>query len=170
MRIAAMLWVLPILISGCGGAPASPVVAPSDAAGWTGEIRVSFTGCTSCADCRSAIRQICQSQSGSDHVDFHAGLARITYDGPAEIRAAEVASALSVPGVIKGQVDQVELRVAGRAEAGTFTASRTGQRWRIAEGSAPLPAGKTAVVTAALEGWKEPPAARTLRILSVETP
>ena len=174
MRARAMLWLVPVLLAGCAGA-GSPVEAPLPSTpGWTGEIRVSFTGCTSCADCRAAIRQISQSQSGSDRVDFHAGVARITYPGPAAIRAAEVANALSVPGVIKGQVDQVELRVEGLVEKGAdgtfFTAPRTGQRWRIAEGSVPVPVARTVVVVAALEGWQGPASAQTLRVLRVETP
>ena len=173
MRMRSRLWVMPLLLAGCAGAPApeAPEAVSPSAAPWTGEIKVTFTGCTSCADCRAAIRQISQIQSGSDHVEFHAGVARITYPGPAPLRAGEVARALSGAGVIKGQVDQVILKVEGQVlqtpEGREFAASGTGQRWRVSEASMPAPLGKPLLIEAALEGWREsgPP---SLRILSAK--
>ncbi len=175
MRAVLGFWMVPVLLGGCAAAPTTaPPPASLLSSSWTGEIKVRFTGCTSCADCRAAIRQISQAQSGSDHVEFHAGVARITYPTPATLKASEVANALSHPGVIKGEVDQVELTVEGLVEQGAqgriFTVPATGQRWRIAEGSVDLPLGKPVVVVAALEGWKGSADTQTLRILSVETP
>jgi len=177
VRTGKTLWLMPLLLAGCAGtqSPSIPIESPSGSpAPWTGEIRVRFTGCTSCADCRAAIRQISQSQSGSEHVDFRAGLARIVYPGPARLKAAEVANALSVPGVIKGEVDQVELRMEGlverEADGMSFVVPQTGQRWRISPQSVDAPLGRVVVVVASLEGWKGPATDQTLRILSVETP
>ena len=100
-------------------------------------------------------------------------MARISYPAPALVRAAEVANALSVPGVIKGQVDQVEIRVEGVAEQDeggkSFRIPATGQSWRVSEEVQPLPLGRPVIVEAALQDWKGPGPA-TLRILGVETP
>lgn len=180
MRGMKLLWMMPSLLAGCHGteppsaAPASPSTKTASQAPWNGEIRVRFTGCSSCADCRSAIRQISRSQSGSDHVEVRPGMARITYPGPASIRAAEVAKALSSPGVIKGEVDQVEVKAEGLAEQGpggkTFVVTPTGQRWGISEEVVLVPVGKPVIIVAALSGWQDTAQVPTLKILSVELP
>ena len=164
-------------LPGCGTPTAAPVppaprIAVDPAVPWTGEIRISFSGCASCADCRAAMRQVSRSQSGSDHVVVGRGNLRITYPDPAPIRVAEVANALSSPGVIKGKVERVELRVSGRAEAGSsgpvFVVSGTRQSWPLPEGKDPVPLGKPVVILASLEDWKGAGAHPFLTVRSVE--
>lgn len=160
---------LAVLLSGCAeGVPADPPLPAAVAGGWTAEIRVYFSGCTSCAECRSAIRQISQVKSGSDRVEFKAGRSRIVYPAPAQVRAIEVANALDESLLIKGDVDRVELTLEGEADGRkSFRIPATGQTWPLAEGSAPIPAGRSVVILASLEGWKGKDAVPALKVREI---
>ena len=165
-------FLLALLLGGCGGEPAAPPpVAPSSGP-WTAEIRVFFTGCTSCAECRSAIRQISQTQSGSDHVEFRNGLSRITFPAPAMIRASEVANALADSRIIKGEVDHVELTLQGEAsgDGRVFTVPATKQIWKLAEDGVKVPTGRPVTIRAALEGWRGKDAVPALKVQEVIGP
>ncbi len=138
---------------------------------WKAEIRVKLGGCTSCADCRTGIRQISQIQSGSDHVEFKDGVARIVYPTPAPIRLLEVPLALSHSDLLKTHVDGVELEVAGQAEerdgSRFFVTSQTGQSWPMSAGKFDLPLGRTVVIVAWVDGWRKEPHVASLRVQRV---
>ncbi len=172
-------WMIPLLLAGCQEAqvpPSAPISVPEaaavPAAPWKGEIRISFSGCASCADCRAAMRQVSRSQSGSDQVTVGRGDLRIVYPEPALIRAPEVANALSSPGVIKGKVEWVEVWVSGRAEQGpsgeVFVTSGTRQTWNLAAGGVPVPLGKPVLILASLEGWRGDGTHPVLKVRRVE--
>lgn len=126
---------------------------------WTGEIRVTLGGCTSCADCRASIRQISKTQSGADQVDFNHGVARIVYATPAMLRVCEVARALSGGGLLKVHVDRVEVLVSGHAESREggrwFVANASGQAWPLRQGGVDLADGQPVLLLASVAGWKE---------------
>lgn len=160
----ALAFLLPaLLLPGCGGQavpePPVPVAADAPSGPWTGEILVALSGCTSCADCRSAIRQYSQVQSGSDRVEFRDGVVRVVYPEAAPVRVKEVAGVLAGSLLLpKVHVDKVELRLAGeartRGEETVFVASGTGEVWSLAEGKVAVPLGQPVVILAAVQGWK----------------
>lgn len=164
MRRALSLLLLPLAAAFGGESPSEALPAPR----WTAEIRIKLTGCISCADCRTSIRQISKAQSKSEQVDFKDGIARIVYPEPAPVLALETARALDEAELLKIDVARVDLRLGGRAEGGRFTLHATGQSWPLAPGSAEVPAGKDVVVLGSLEGWKGEDPKPSLKVRLVE--
>lgn len=172
----AILIVLLGFLSGCGsgtGLPAPPRPLPDAGASrgpWLGEIHVKLAGCTSCADCRSGIRQIARTHGAPDRVDFRDGFARMRFAEPVLLQAGEIAAAIDAA-QLRAHVDHVELRVGGtlRREGGgvRFLAHGTGQSWPAAGFEGEIPLDRPVVLTASLLDWAGPGA--SLKVMRLET-
>ena len=134
--------------------------APSSKAAFA-RVYLSLRGCTSCSHCRTAIRQMARSGSGTGTARVTTDAVEVRYAAPAPIPLREVIQRLADNRLHDLTLVDVHFEAEGFVETAgsgsTFTLRETGQRFALRI-EAPLkpPASKAAVrLSALVDGWRQ---------------
>ena len=123
-------------------------------------VYLAMKGCTSCAACRAAIRQMAAGQVEGGETTLEDDHLEISYQTPTEIPLAAVIDRIATNRLHDLNVVDVLFEARGsirRATDGStvFALEGTSQSFALALGSVQVPESSTITLTARVTGWRE---------------
>jgi hypothetical protein len=125
------------------------------------KIYLALQGCTSCAACRSVIRQMTKGAAKDGKVSLPSDAVEINYDKPANIPLKKVVGNLAKNRLHNLKLVDVLFDVSGRIETDSdgsllFTIETTGQQFALStpEGVDAPPRNEVVRLSAVVQGWR----------------